>query len=417
MPNPVIQSTYAGEVLEQMLVRATTGNEIVEGGHIHIQPNIKQEFTIPRLRAGKMLQKRKEQPKDSDAKGEFKIDEKKLKPKDMMAFTTFNPRLFEHIWRPFQPDGNLVFRELSPEVQNQLLAEMAKVLTFELGYEYINGEEGDEEGKYFAGILTRIVNSTYVKRVSNPQAIQESNILNVFKSVIKLLPKPLKGQQFKKNVKLFCSVEDAESYDYVLTEKPYKGADYTNMNPERFKGYQVIPLADWPKDVVAAAYATSGVDSNFWAGVDYADDGEVIKIDLLENAGEKYFFKMLLKADTNIVFDEDIVLYDGRTESAAAKSTLLSDLAVSAGDLTPEFDPEIRQYSVNVANAVANTTITASGETEGQVIKLGGTALTSGTASAVQALEVGDNIFTISVLSADKTDADVYLVTVKRAEA
>ena len=108
------------------------------------------------------------------------------------------------------------------------------------------------------------------------------------------------------------SVEDAEAYDYVLTEKPYKGMDYSGMNPERFKGYQIVPLADWPKDVIVAAYSTSGIDSNFWAGVDFASDSEVIQIDKLTNAGEKYFFKMLMKADTNTVFGEDIVLYDAR---------------------------------------------------------------------------------------------------------
>lgn len=308
-----ITSSYAGEVLEKLLVRATTGNELVDGGHIHIQPNVQKRFVIPRLKAGKMLQKRKEQPVEADSKGDFTIDEKVLEPQDVMAFTTFNPRVFEQIWRPFQPTGNLVFRELPTDVQNQLLAEMAKVVDFELGGEFINGEKGTAEGKYFDGILTRIKASTTVLKVETPAALTEANILKALKSVRTLIPKALKGAKLKKNVKLFMSVEDAEAYDYVLTEKPYKGVDYTNMSPERFKGFQIVPLADWPKDVIVAAYATSGIDSNFWAGVDYADDAEVIQIDKLTNAGEKYFFKMLFKADTNIVFDEEIVIYDGRT--------------------------------------------------------------------------------------------------------
>ncbi len=108
------------------------------------------------------------------------------------------------------------------------------------------------------------------------------------------------------------SVEDAEVYDYVLTEQPHKGMDYTTMNTERFKGFKIVPLADFPKDVIVAAYATSGVDSNFWGACGYVNDTEVVKIDRLTNAGELYFFKMLLKVDTNIVFGEDIVLYDGR---------------------------------------------------------------------------------------------------------
>lgn len=309
-----ITSSYAGEVLEKLLVRATTGNELVDGGHIHIQPNVQKRFVIPRLRAGKMLQKRKEQPVEADSKGDFSIDEKVLEPQDVMAFTTFNPRVFENIWRPFQPTGNLVFRELPANVQNQLLEEMAKVVDFELGGEYINGVKGASEGQYFDGILTRIGASATALKVTDPVAILENNILTALKKVRAMIPKSLKGAKLKKNVKLFMSVEDAETYDYVLTEKPYKGVDYTNMSPERFKGFQIVPLADWPKDVIVAAYATADIDSNFWAGVDFADDAEVIQIDKLTNAGEKYFFKMLFKADTNIVFDEDIVIYDGRTE-------------------------------------------------------------------------------------------------------
>jgi hypothetical protein len=307
-----ISTVYAGEVLDQLLVRATTGNEIVSGGHLHVQPGVQKRFVIPRLRVGNMLQKRKEQPTEEDSAGDFTIDEKVLEPKDFMAFTTFNPRAFEQIWRPFQPTGNLVFRELPAEVQNQLLGELAKVVDFQLGGEFINGEYSEAEGDFFAGILSRITADVAVISIADAAAIVDANVLAALKSVVAKIPKAMKAANVKKNVKLFMSTEDAEIYDYVLTEKPYKGTDYTNMNPERFKGFQIVPLADWPKDVIVAAYATSGIDSNFWAGVDFVDDADVVQIDKLTNAGEKYFFKMLMKADTNIVFGEDIVLYDAR---------------------------------------------------------------------------------------------------------
>lgn len=310
-----ISTVYAGEVLERLLVRATTSNELVDGGHIHVEPNIQKKFTIPRLKVGKMLQKRKEQPTEEDSKGDFDVTEKYLEPQDVMAFTTFNPRAFEKFWRPFQPKGNLVFRELPPEAQNAMLDEMAKVINFELGYEFINGEKGEAEGKYFDGILTRIVASNSVVKVTDSvAAITEQNILATLKKVVTKIPKAMKAANIKPRVKIFMSVTNSEMYDYVLTEKPYKGVDYTAMSPERFKGYKIVPLADWPDDVIVAGIGSADMDSNFWAGVDYADDSDVIQIDKLTNAGEKYFFKMLMKADTNIVFDEDIVLYDGRVQ-------------------------------------------------------------------------------------------------------
>ena len=407
-----ITTAYAGEVLEQLLVRATTGNELVGGGHIRLQPNVKKKFTIPRLKSGKMLQKRKEQPVEGDSKGDFTIDEKYLEPQDVMAFTTFNPRVFESIWRPFQPEGNLVFRELPANVQNQLLEQLAKVVDFELGDHFINGVKGDVEGKYFDGILTRIVADADVVKVPTPVGLTQSNIIAKMKLVRALIPKAIKKN---KNLKLFMSVTDAESYEYELTDKPSKGADYTNMNPERFKGIQIVALADWPEGVIVAAATSANVDSNFWAGVDYADDAEVIQIDKLTNAGEKYFFKMLMKADTNIVFGEDIVLYDGRDAAIAAGSTDLANLVMSAGALVPDFDPETRAYAIAVANGVATTTVTATRGQVGQVIKVGSATLTTAVASAARNLAVGENIIPVAVTSADGLTTEYYTVAITRA--
>jgi len=408
-----VTTSYAGEVLEQLLVRATTGNEIVAGGHIRMQPNVTKKFAIPRLKAGKMLQRRKEQPVEGDSKGDFTIDEKYLEPKDVMAFTTFNPRVFENIWRPFQTTGNLVFSELPSNVQTALLNELAKVVDFELGGEMINGEyHATQEGKYFDGILTRIVADNDVIKTSGLAPITQSNVIAKMKLVRAAIPKAIKNNP---SLKMFMSVEDAEMYEYELTDKPSKGADYTNMNPERFKGIRIVTLADWPKDVIVAAVTNTGVDSNFWAGVSLVDDAETIQIDKLTTAGEKYFFKMLMKVDTNIVFGEDIVLYDARAAAIVANSTDLDNLVLSAGAIVPSFNAGQKEYVLNVANGVSTTTITATRAVAGQVIKLGATTLTSGVASAARNLAVGENIINVVVTSADGANQATYQVLVNRA--
>jgi hypothetical protein len=256
-----------------------------------------------------MLQKRIEDPVKSDSKGNFTIDEVYLEPKDVMAFTVFNPRAFEQFWRKWQPTGNLVFRELPAEAQNAMLGEMAKVVDFELGGYFINGVYGTGTNEFFDGILTRIRNNTSVIELAGATPITNTNVLSVFKSVRDNIPVALRGEP---NLKIFMSVEDADIYDTVLTAREFKGANYTDTNPERFKGIQIVPLAAWPKDVVVAAVASPELNSNFWASVGYVDDAEIIQIDKLSNASELYFFKMLMKIDTNVVWGEDIVLYDGQ---------------------------------------------------------------------------------------------------------
>ena len=117
----VVKNTnYNGEVLEKILTVASTGNEFVDKGLIYVIPGVEKKMSLPRIKSGKMLQKRKENPQIEDSKGNFNYSEKSLDPVDFMAFTVFNPRAFEHIWRKWQPKGNLVFAELPPEAQNVL---------------------------------------------------------------------------------------------------------------------------------------------------------------------------------------------------------------------------------------------------------------------------------------------------------
>ncbi len=300
-----IKSAYNGEVLTRLLIRATTGNELVSRGLIRLEPNVEKTFYLPRLKTGKMLQKRKEQPEDKDSKGNFSYDERALDPKEFMAFTTFNPRSFESIWKPWQPTGELVFRELPTHVQNELLTELGKVVDFELGEHFITGKHGDGEDEFFDGILTRIVADKDVIRVEAMCGTMKQKLRAIYRK----LPKAVRKSP---NVRFLMSTEDWDKYDDELTDQSNKGSDTTGTNPKRFKGIQIEDLAAWPEGVIVATVCGRDLQTNLWAAVSMVNDFEAVKIDRLTNAGEKYFFKMLMKADTNIAFGEEVVLYDER---------------------------------------------------------------------------------------------------------
>lgn len=304
-----IQSAYSGEVLDKILVKATTGNQLVSRGLIRLEPNVNDKFYIPRMKAGKMLQKRKEQPVESDSKGDFNIDEKVLEPKEFMAFTTFNPRSFERIWRKWQPSGELVFRELPKSAQNALLEEMANAVDFELGYHFINGVHGNGADQFFDGILTRILADGDVIRPDKSKLAPQAGIIDKLRLVYKAIPKAIRSAR---GLRFIMSVEDADTYDDELTALPNKGADPTSTNAKRFKGVAIEALADWPEEVIVATVTGMDLTTNLWAGVSLVNDFSTIKIDKLTNAGEKYFFKMLMKADTNVAFGEEVVLLDTR---------------------------------------------------------------------------------------------------------
>lgn len=309
MPIVLQNSNYDGEVLESLLTRASTGNEIAEEGLICVIPNVQKKITIPRLKAGKMLQKRKENPTVENSKGSFDISHKALEPHDFMAFTVFNPRTFESYWRQYQPKGPLVFAELPVEAQNKLLEALAKQVEFELGDHYINGEfvEGEDDTKLMNGILTQMKKDKEIIVVAKPT---ETTVTARLKAIHKAIPKAVKKNP---NLKILMSVEDWDKYDDELTARDAKNAAETDVNKKRFKSIPIHDLAAWPEGLIIATVCSQDeMTSNLFAAVAFEDDENVIQIDKYSNAGELYFMKMLMKVDTNIAFGEEVIILDAR---------------------------------------------------------------------------------------------------------
>lgn len=303
-------TNYGGEVLEQVLTLATTGNELVSKGLIMVIPGVNSSLSIPRVKTGTMLQKRKEDPAKTDSKGDFSYSEQKLVPKDMMAFTLFNPRAFEHIWRPFQPTGDLVFRELPANVQSILLNELLKKVGEELGYLYIQGEYKDAGDAFLMdGVLTQAAKVTDVVKV----ATVGTTMLARLKELRKKIPVTMRKNA---NLRILMSVEDADAYDDELTQLANKGTAPTDVNLERYKGIPIEVLTQWPQGLVVATLCDSGMNGNLFAAVNLQDDENVIQIDKWANASELYFFKMLMKADTQIGFGEEFIALDWRANGA-----------------------------------------------------------------------------------------------------
>ncbi len=273
-----------------------------------------------------MLQKRKENPGVEDSKGNFNYDEKSLDPVDFMAFTVFNPRTFENIWRKWQPKGNLVFSELPPEAQNALLAEVAKRVQFELGDHYVNGEYGDDDDHLFNGILTQMAKDTEVIVVDS----EESTMLGRLKAMRAKIPVAIRNNP---DLRILMSVNDFDKYDDELTQREAKNTSETDVNARRYKGITIETLAAWPDDLIVCtldfdkyddeltqreAKNTSETDvnarrykgitietlaawpddlivctlcspdagGNLFAAVNLQDDEDVIQIDKISNASE-----------------------------------------------------------------------------------------------------------------------------------
>lgn len=341
-------TNYDGEVLDRILTKAATGNELVQKGLINLVPNVAKKYSIPRLKTNKMLRKRVEQPEDKDSKGDFIYSEKELVPKDFMAFTTFNPRSFESIWRPFQPTGNLVFRELPPNIQNVLLKALSDQVDFELGYHFVNGiyvDDSEDDEHLFNGILMRVFEDPEVIRV---QASADDTMIERLMRVRKATPQVLRNNP---NFVYIMSVDDADRYDDELILREGKGVNWTDTSAMRFKGTTIKTVSSWPDGLIIGTVATPTEQSNFWGAVNLQNDFDVIQIDKLTNAGERYFFKMLMTADTNTAFGEEVVMLDVREGNSitAAETAITMASQNDAVLLTPESDTT---YTINASKVL-----------------------------------------------------------------
>lgn len=101
--------------------------------------------------------------------------------------------------------------------------------------------------------------------------------------------------------------------------------------------------------------------------------------------------------------------------AAVSTNANLSDLALSAGGLSPSFATGTITYTASVTNATASLTVTPTAADAGATIKVNGTTVTSGSASGSIALSVGDNTITTVVTAADGVTTKTYTVTVTRA--
>jgi hypothetical protein len=334
----VTNTNYSGEVLEKILTVAATRNDIVEKGLINVIPGVEKKLSIPRLKAGRMLQKRKENPTVEDSKGDFEYSERSLDPKDFMAFTVFNPRSYEQIWRPWQPKGALVFAQLPPEAQNALLEALTKQVQFELGNYYVNGKYGDGEFELMDGILTQAAKCNDVIVVD---PAEKTTMLSKLKALRAAIPIALRENS---NLRILMSVSDWDEYDEELTKYENKHSDETAINVKRYKGITIETIAAWPKGVVVATLCSQDSDSNLFAAVNLQDDEDVIQIDKVSAMSELYFFKILMKADTNIAFGEEFVVIDSRETPAfkyvAAEAAAKNEESAQAEKTDEQTDEE-----------------------------------------------------------------------------
>ena len=346
-------NNYNGEFLEDLLTYTAQGNETYKEGLIHIKSGIQHKYTLPLVTLGRIVQDHVATPAaatgnnlSTNSIGQYDFSERFLEPQDFMIYFEFNPRDFEEYYKPFQPHGNLVFRELDPKIQATMVRllmqnkdeyidsaiwcsqkggnDESKVRTpTGSGYVKIGDDHAYGPQKYFDGAINRILRNAGGfdgARDANKVQITGSTALTTGAQVEQALYATWKAMPTKLRKKqgmvILMDQESWDLYDQELTSRTVKYTDNTTENSLKFRGKKIIPMSSLPKDTIIFGEFNTTMNSNLWMGVDYANDENVLQIDKLQNNSELYFFKMILKMDVNIVRPGEIFIWTSYTALA-----------------------------------------------------------------------------------------------------
>lgn len=342
-------NTYSGEVHEDLLAYLSSTNDAFREGLIHIKPGVQMKYVLPHMFLGSIIQDNVATPTSTQGQGgnngenQYTFSERYLEPQGMMVYMEFNPRDFESLWKPFQPDGQLVFRELDPKVQSAMLRALIDRKNEYLGDCIWAGRKGGVDGtvtvpsnstqlggvtvagpmKYFDGALTRclvnLTSSDANEKATGKVVLAGNTELTTGEQVEQALyamwRQCSKNVRKSKDLKFVMGWDAWNLYDQYLSAKNSKYSENTDENKYRFKGKRVVVVNGMPEHTIFLGKFTNTPDSCLWMGVDYATDQESVKVERLQANSELFFFQMRLKVDVNIVLPSEITLWTAYKKS------------------------------------------------------------------------------------------------------
>lgn len=330
MPGEALQindTTYAGEVASYMITRAVIDADTINKGCIMVEDGIKKQKTIPRIEVTNIFQKRSATPISS---GSVTVDAAVLAPKDLMMYFEFNPRDFESHWYAVQLNPKLMDAELPPTIENFMMMQtMKRSNEFFENAIWRSRVQYDPEGSavdpttkgaaaadaaylYFDGLVKKALDNPATIQVPSPVALTggaSGNIITKFQQAYSLVPQALLYKYGTGGLKFLISYADQQKYENTLQLlTTFKNQDTTERAINRYNGYEVVPCAGIPENTFFVAIAKPDVDSNIWMGINSTEDAN-LQLQRLQNNSELFFVKGLFKADTQIGFADQLVMY------------------------------------------------------------------------------------------------------------
>lgn len=304
-----VTSNYVGEVADAILTAVKYGNQTVEKGSLYVEPGVMDTLFIPVFTtADDVLTEPVATPvTEADM---FDWTENSITPVGMMLYDKFNPRDFEHVWRPFQPQGPLVDRVENPKIKSAIIEQATLSVGKQLGKLIWQGDTAAGPAsplRFFDGFIKLIAADPNSIKPTPAGAITAVNVIAILEAVEAAIPEEIWEDP---NVVFHMNTTDYRLYQQAARSLDYKGTDIADAAKAMFAGRQIRFYNGLPKNYIVVAKATAGRDSNLWAGIDTSSDEGNVKIERWRPESEEFFIKLLFKFGVNFGIGSEIVIYE-----------------------------------------------------------------------------------------------------------
>lgn len=316
--------TYSGTAASYMITRAVVGADTVQKGCIYVEDGIKKQRTIPRIEVSGFIQRRAATPV---SQGNVTVDGNTLVPKDYMLYYEFNPRDYEQHWYAEQLSPTLLGRELPVTAENFMIMQTMKRLNewnenaiwksriaFDPAGDATDPttkglQASDGQYFYFDGLIAKLLTDNQTIKISSPATLTSSNVIAALDSCYFAAPKALLFKYGKMGLKFHVSYYTQQLIEEAYTDTEFKNNDTSERGVNRYKGYEIEPLAGMPDNTIVLCVSMPDIDSNLWLGINSTDDESKVQLQRLQANSELFFIKGLMKADTQVGFADQVVLY------------------------------------------------------------------------------------------------------------
>jgi hypothetical protein len=308
MANPSISTNNGGQVIPSILELVALGNEAVQKGSVYVIDGIQDKVSLPRLtNSDDVLQDRQALP--TTPSNALAYTERQIIPLDVMYYDKFNPRLFESVWKEFQPSGPLVDKVTDPDMQRAIISVVSKSINKQVGKLIWQGNVSAGSSsplRFFDGFITKALADGSVSNPTPAGNITSSNVIAVMDAVDAEIPDALYDDQ---DFIFHMSTKNFRDYQTAVKNLTYKGQGPADLVPAIYKGREIRYYSGFPENYVLACKASTTPDSALMAAVDMVNDPENIKIERWRPEGEEFFIKVLFKMAVNYPFSQELILY------------------------------------------------------------------------------------------------------------